>query len=58
MGVAGVFVAAVIAAVLLGVAISALFGVEIKRSMLIGVIFIVVHVAASFALNAMVNSVA
>jgi hypothetical protein len=53
MGVAGVFVAALIAAGLLGIAVSALFGVEIKRSMLIAVIFIVVHVAASFALTAM-----
>jgi hypothetical protein len=53
MGTAGVFVAAILAAVLLGIAVSALFGVEIKRSMLIGVIFIVVHVAASFGITAM-----
>jgi hypothetical protein len=40
----GIAVAAVIAAALLGVAVSALFGVEIKRPFLIGAIFMFVHI--------------
>ena len=53
MGPAGVFVAAMIAATLLGIAVAAFFGVEIKRAMLIAVIFITVHIAASLGLHAM-----
>jgi hypothetical protein len=51
----GILVAALLAAALLGVAVSAMFGVEIKRSILIGVIFVVVHIAASFGLQAMMG---
>ncbi len=37
-------VAAIIAAALLGIAVSALFGLEIKRAFLIGGIFMLVHI--------------
>jgi len=56
MGVAGIAVAGVIAAVLLGVAVSAIFGVEIKRSFLIGVIFIVVHIGVGIGFHVMLRS--
>jgi hypothetical protein len=55
MGVTGLYLAAMIAAGLLGIAVSAIFGVEIKRSLLIAVIFIVVHVALSLGLNALMT---
>ncbi len=47
MGFAGTILAAIIAAALLGVAVSALFGVEIKRSFLIATLFVVIHVGVS-----------
>ena len=53
MGIGGVLVAAIVAALLLGVAVSALFGVEIKRSMLIGFIFMVVHIGVQLGFNMM-----
>lgn len=53
MGIAGVVVATVVAAALLGVAVSALFGVEIKRSFLIGAIFMVVHIGAGIGFQYM-----
>ncbi|MFN0050792.1 MAG: hypothetical protein ACKV0T_01285 [Planctomycetales bacterium] len=48
LGIAGVVIAASLAAGLLGVAVSAMFGVEIKRAMAIGGIFIVIHFAVGF----------
>lgn len=47
MGLAGIVVAVVIAAALLGATVSAMFGVEIKRSFLIGGIFILVHIGTA-----------
>jgi hypothetical protein len=44
MGIAGVILAAIIAACALGVAVSAMFGTEIKRSFVIGILFMVCHV--------------
>jgi hypothetical protein len=55
MGLAGIVVAAVIAAAILGVAVSALFGVEIKRSFLIGTIFVVVHVAVGIGFHLLLS---
>lgn len=45
MGTVGIIVAAIIVALLIALAVSALFGVEIKRSCLIGAIFMLVHIA-------------
>lgn len=55
IGLPGLFVAALVAAGVLGAVVSALYGVEIKRSMLIAVIFMVVHVAVSLAINALLR---
>ena len=55
MGVAGIFVAAVIAAALLAIAVSALFGVEIKRAFLIAGLFMVIHIGVGFAFQAMLH---
>lgn len=51
MGIAGIPVGAIIAAGLLGVAISAIYGVEIKRSFLISGLFVVIHVVVLFGLG-------
>lgn len=51
IGIAGVAVAAVIAALLLGVAVAALFGVEIKRSFLIAGLFMLVHMGVALGLH-------
>jgi hypothetical protein len=56
MGVLGILVAAVIAAALLGVAVSALFGSEIKRSLLVGAIFMVVHLGVGIAFSVMLRA--
>lgn len=53
MGLAGLFVGAIVAAVLLGVAVSALFGVEIKRSFLIAGIYMVVHIGVGLGFQAL-----
>ena len=45
LGLSGVAVAVVIAAGILGAALSSVYGVELKRSFLIGGIFILVHLA-------------
>lgn len=49
LGIAGIVVAALIAAALLGVIVSAMFGAEMKRAMMIGGIFTVVHIAVGMA---------
>ncbi len=49
MGPAGLFVAAIVAAALLGLAIAMLFGVELKRAMAVAGAFMVVHLAVGFA---------
>jgi hypothetical protein len=51
--VAGIVVAGVIGAAGLGVVVSALFGVEIKRSFLIGALFMVVHIGVGVAFELM-----
>lgn len=51
LGLVGVLLAVVLGAAGLGVAISAMFGIEIKRSIAIGVIFLVLHVAISAAIS-------
>ncbi|MHC4180755.1 MAG: hypothetical protein ACYSWU_24915 [Planctomycetota bacterium] len=56
MGVAGIIVAAIVAAAGLGIAVSALFGVEIKRSFLISAIFMVVHIAVGVGFELMLGS--
>jgi len=45
MGIAGIVVAALIGAALLGVAVSAMFGAEMKRALAIGGVFTLIHVA-------------
>lgn len=55
MGILGLIVAGLIGAAGVGVAVSALFGVEIKRAMLIGGIFVAVHIAASVTLQLMMS---
>jgi hypothetical protein len=47
----GLVAAALMAATLFGVAVSAWYGVEIKRSFLIGVIFVVVHIGTAIGLQ-------
>ena len=57
MGIAGIFVAAVVAAALLGVAISALSGVgSVKRSFLIAIIFMVVHIGVAVGFQLMFST--
>jgi len=51
LGLIGIFAATIAVAGLLGFAISALFGTEIKRSVLIGGVFAVVHVAITVWLS-------
>ncbi|MBN1911378.1 MAG: hypothetical protein JW818_16665 [Pirellulales bacterium] len=53
MGMPGLFLAAIIVTVLMGVAISAFFGVEIKRAFLAGAIFLATHIGVSFLFGAM-----
>ena len=56
MGIAGIAVAAVISALALGVAVSALFGVEIKRAFMIGGIFMAVHIVAGIGIRVMFSA--
>ncbi len=56
MGIAGIAIAALVAAALLAVAVSAMFGVEIKRSFLIGAIFMVVHISVGIGVQLMLRS--
>jgi hypothetical protein len=55
IGFAGILAAAVIAAALFGLAVSAMYGVEIKRSLLIGGVFVVVHIATAVGLQMMLR---
>ena len=50
MRIAGVVLAGIIASALLGAAVSALFAVEIKRSCLVAVLFMLVHIGIGFSL--------
>ncbi len=56
LGLAGVVAAVVVAAGLLGTALSSMYGVEIKRSFLISGIFILVHLAISIGLSLMLHA--
>lgn len=49
MGVAGVFVAALLAAVGLGLALSRFYGIDVRRAFLIGGTFMVAHIAVGIA---------
>lgn len=51
MGLTGIFLAGIIAAGALGIAVSAMYGVEIKRSMMIGLIFMVFHIGSRLGLH-------
>ncbi len=53
IGLAGLFVATAIAAGVLGVVVSATFGVEIKRAYLIATLFVFTHVGMSLGIRAM-----
>ena len=56
MGAAGVILVILLLPVVLGFAISAAFGAEIKRSFIIAVIFISVHLAVTFVMQAIRSS--
>ena len=56
MGIAGFFVATLIGAAGVGVAVSAIFGVEIKKAFLIGAIFSVARIAVYFLLSMMFSA--
>lgn len=49
MGVAGIFVGLVLVAVLVGIVVSALYGVELKRAFMIGGSYILINFAVSLA---------
>jgi hypothetical protein len=55
MGPWGLIPAVTAAAVLLGLAISAMYGIDVKRSILIAGIFIAVHVVLSLGLQAVTS---
>ena len=55
MGISGLFVASLLAAALLGVAVSAMFGVEIKRSFLIAGLFMLVHLAVGIGFQMLLH---
>jgi len=48
----GLILAAIISAIRIGLGVSYVLGAELKRSILIGVLFIVIHVAVSMTLDA------
>ncbi len=50
MGAMAVLPAAAVASALLGVALAAIYGIDLKRAMLIGGAFMVAHIAISFGL--------
>jgi hypothetical protein len=58
MGLSGVFLALFIAAVLLGIALSALYGMEIKRAVMVAGIFMVAHMVISYGLSSLMNRAA
>jgi hypothetical protein len=55
IGLAGLLLAAIIGAAGVGVTVSLLYGVEIKRAMLIGGVFMAVHLAVSIAFQFMMR---
>ena len=56
IGIAGVFVATLIGAVGVGIGVSAVFGVEIKKAMMIGGIFAVARIFVYFMLAMMFSA--
>jgi hypothetical protein len=56
IGVAGVVVAAAAGALFLGILVSALWGLEIKRSFLIGALFMVAHIAVGLTISAIMRA--
>jgi hypothetical protein len=48
MGLLGLIIAANIVGLLVGLAVSALYGTEIKRSFMVGGIFVLVHLSVAF----------
>lgn len=58
MGLPGLYLGLLIAAVLLGVALSALYGMELKRAVMVAGIFMVVHLVISYGLSSMMNRAA
>lgn len=56
IGIAGVFVATIIGAVGVGLGVSLVFGVEIKKAMLIGGIFAVARIAVYFIIKMMFSA--
>ena len=51
IGIAGVFIASLIGAIGVGIGVSAMFGVEIKKAILIGVIFAVARIVVYLILS-------
>jgi hypothetical protein len=47
LGIAGLFLAGIITAAALGFAISAFLGIDMQRSMIIGVVFMIVNIGVS-----------
>jgi hypothetical protein len=56
LGLFGILLAAMIGGAVLGVAVSALFGVEIKRAFLISGLFMAIHIGASIGLHLMLRA--
>lgn len=52
MGVAGLVLAAIVGAVVVGFAVSVFVGMEFKRACLVGAIFVAVHLGVSFGSQA------
>jgi hypothetical protein len=55
IGLPGVLLAGIIGAIGVGAAVSLMFGVEIKRAMMIGGVFVAVHLAFSVLLSLMMR---
>ncbi len=56
MGVFGLVLAAVIVAAGVGFCVAAFWGVDVKRAMIVGGAYVVLDVAAHFALRAMTST--
>jgi len=52
LGLAGVLIAALIGAAIVGLIVAYMFGIEVKRAMMIGGIFMLVHIGGSIAISA------
>lgn len=56
LGVPGLIIAALIGAALTGLAIAMVYGAKMKRSLAIGGIFAVIHLAAAFGIRLLVTT--